>query len=324
MQQTKRHHFVPTAYLKAFCDQQGKLRVYRKDGPAKPLHQVPDATQFRKYYYSQPLPEGGQDNNTLEAAFSAIETHWPETVAKLHARGEVNDRLENIFQFIALQRVRVPASRDAAEAMLAQTVKDTMKVMLANGTLPPPPPGLEDLPNQVRISIDPHQSIHAMGALLKGMGQLFSLLGFVAVHNNTELPFITSDNPVLWFDPTLRFDEQRPYTTQPGGPVFLVFPVSPRLVLVGSTHYKDFFDKHGLEHSDVPDQDMVYTINRQVCRFAYEAVVTQDTGWEDLIAEFAGVSPVLEAVPIPLATGMATIHRYAFGPRQPKPKWNSG
>lgn len=203
MQQTKRHHYVPKAYLKAFCDDQGKLRVYRKDNPTEPLHQVPDATQFRKYYYSQPIPDGGQDNNTLEAAFSSVEAHWPETVAELHARGEVNDRLENIFQFIALQRVRVPASRDAAESMLAQTVKDTMKVMLANGKMPSPPPGLEDLPNQMQVAIDPHRSIHSMVAMLDGMGKLFSLVGFAAVHNNTGLPFITSDNPVLWFDPSL-------------------------------------------------------------------------------------------------------------------------
>lgn len=321
MQQSKRHHYVPKAYLKSFCDDQGKLRVYRKDAPGAPLHQVPDATQFRKFYYSQPIPDGGQDNNTLEALFSSLETHWPGTVDKLHARGEVNDRLEYIFQFIALQRVRVPASRDAVESMLAQTVKDTMKTMLANGKMPPPPPGLEDLPNRVQVAIDPHRSIHAMVAMLKGIGELFSLVGFSAVHNNTNLPFITSDNPVLWFDPSLPFDEQRPYTLQPGGPVFLVFPVSPKLALIGSTQYKEFFGTHGLQHSDVPDEGMVYAINSQICRFAYEAVITQASGWEDLIAEHAGVSPVHEAVNVPMAKGLANIHRMAFGPRAAKPKW---
>lgn len=320
MQQTKRHHYVPKAYLKAFCDDHGKLRVYRKDAPTKPLHQVPDATQFRRYYYSQPIPDGGQDNNKLESAFSTIETHWPETVTKLHARGDVNDRLESIFQFIALQRVRVPAIRDAAESMLAQTVKDIMRVMLANGTLPSPPAGLADLPNQVQVAIDPHRSIHSMVAMLEGMGKLFSLVGLVAVHNNTDLPFITSDNPVLWFDPSLPFDEQRPYTLQPGGPVFLVFPVSPKLALIGSTQYREFFETHGLEHSDLQDEGMVYAINSQVCRFAYEAIITQDGGWEELIAEHAGVSPVHEAVNIPIAKGMATMHRMAFGPRASKPK----
>jgi hypothetical protein len=321
MSQTKRHHYVPKAYLKAFCNDQGKLRVYRKDAPTEPLHQVPDATQFRKYYYSQPIPGGGQDNNALEAAFSSIEAHWPETVIKLHARGNVNDRLENIFQFIALQRVRVPASRDAAEAMLARTVMDTMNVMLTNGKMPPPPPGLEGLLNHVQVAVDPHRSIHSMVSMLEGMGTLFSLIGFAAVHNNTKLPFITSDNPVLWFDPSLPFGQQRPYTIYPGGPVFFVFPVSPRLALIGSTEYKDFFGTHGLQHSDIPDEDTVYAINSQICRFAYEAVITQETGWDELIAEHAGVSPVHEAFNVPMANGLATIHRMAFGQRVTKPKW---
>lgn len=324
MQQTKRHHFVPKAYLKAFCDQRGRLLVYRKDGPEEPLHVAPNATQFHRYYYSQPTPEGGQDNNTLEDLFSTIESDWPETVAKLHQREDANDRLENIFQFMSLQRVRVPAARDAVEATLAQTVKDTMKVMLANGRLPPPPLGLEDLPNQVQVSIDPHRSIHAMAAMMQGMGQLYSILGIAAVHNATARPFLTSDNPVLWFDPSLPFDAQRPYTINPdGGPVLLVFPISPRLALVGSTEYKDTFGRHGLLHSDVPDEAWVDLINAQVCRFAYEAVLAQSAGQEEVIAKYADVSPVHEAVALQVGKGIATIHRQVFGPRVVKPKWRN-
>ena len=158
---------------------------------------APDATQFRRYYYSQPTPDGGQDNNTLEAFFSTIESEWPATISKLHLRGDVNDRLENIFQFMALQRVRVPAARDAAEAMLAQVVKDKMAATLAHGSLPLPPLGLDDPLSQVNVSIDPHQSIHAMAAMMQGMGTLYSMLGFAVIHNATTRPFLTSDNPVL-------------------------------------------------------------------------------------------------------------------------------
>lgn len=322
MHQTKRHHFVPKAYLNAFCDSEGKLLVYRKDGPLEPLHVAPDKTQFRRYYYSQPTIDGGRDNNTLEGFFSNVEDDWPATVAKLHRREDVNDRLEGIFQFIALQRARVPACRDAAEAMLAQTVKDTMKVMLANGQLPPPPRGLEDLPDQVEVSIDPHKSIHAMAAMLQGIGKIFSMLGFAAFHNATQTPFLTSDNPVLWFDPSLPFDEQRPYTVNPnGGDVFLVFPVSPELVIIGSTDDKDAFGKLGLRHSDAPDESFVQLLNQQVCRFAYEAVISKCAGQEDLIAKYSNVSPVHEAIPIASRSGIATLHRQAFGQRMAKPKW---
>lgn len=323
MQQTKRHHFVPKSYLNFFCNEKGKLLVYRKDGPLEPLHVAPDATQFRRYYYSQPTPEGDRDNNTLEEFFSTIESEWPATVAKLSRRLDTNDRLENIFEFIALQRARVPASRDIVEAMLAQTVKDTMNIMLADGKLQPAPPGLEDLPNQVRVSIDPHRSIHAMVAVIQGMGSLYSMLGLAALHNATTLPFLTSDNPVLWFDPSLPFHLQRPYTINPdGGAAFLFFPVSPKLALIGSTEYKESFSQHGLLHTDVLDEAWVASINAQVCRFAYEAVIAQSAGQEEVIAEFAGVSPVYEASALQVGKGIATLHQHAFGPRVAKPKWN--
>lgn len=322
MQQTKRHHFVPKAYLNAFCDQEGRLLVYRKDSPHVPLHVAPDATQFRRYYYSQPTPEGGQDNNKLEAFFSTIESDWPAIVAKLHRRADVNDALERIFQFVALQRVRVPACRDIAEAMLAQTVKDTMNVMLANGRLPPPPAGQEDLPNRVQVAIDPHQSIHAMASMMEGMGHLFSMMGMAAIHNATARPFLTSDNPVLWFDPSLSFDRQLPYTINPnGGPVFLAFPVSPKLVLIGSNQYKETFALHGLLHSDVPDEAWVDLINAQVSRFAYESVIAQSRGQEEVIALYANVAPVHEAASMQVGKGTATIHRQVFGPRVTKLKW---
>jgi hypothetical protein len=41
-------------------------------------------------------------------------------VDQLHRRENVNDSLVEIFGFMALQRVRVPASRDVSEMMLAE------------------------------------------------------------------------------------------------------------------------------------------------------------------------------------------------------------
>ncbi|MPV65831.1 DUF4238 domain-containing protein [Burkholderia sp. BE17] len=322
MQQAKRHHFVPKAYLKSFCDTDGKLLIYRKDDPSNPLHVKPDATQFRRYYYSQPIPGGGQDNNTLEGLFSAIESSWPETVVRLHQREDVNDRLINIFEFMSLQRVRVPAARDLVEATLAQSVKDTVRVLLANGTLPPPPPGLENIAELVQVSIDPHQSIHAMADMLKGMSSLYDRLGFAAIHNTTDRRLLTSDNPVLWFDPAVPFTEQRPYTIDPDGPIALLFPVSPKLIIVGSTEYRETFGQHGLLHSSADDEATIEAMNRQICRFAYEAVIATDTGHEEMILEFADVSPVLETTKTKTADGLLTLAQQSFGRRLAKPKWN--
>lgn len=322
MKQKKRHHFVPKAYLNSFCDKKGRILIYRKDAPSTPLHVTPEATQFRRYYYSQPTPAGGQDNNTLEDLFSEIESAWPATVEILKKREGANSRLENIFQFMALQRARVPATRDMVEAMLAQTVKDTMQAMLTSGKLPPPPLGLEDLPNNIVVSIDPHRSIHAMVHIIQGMEQLYSRIGFAVVHNTTDQLFLTSDNPVLWFDPSLPFDKQLPYTIDPdGGPIFLAFTISPKLILIGSKELKDTFDRRGLQHREVPNEEWVNSINAQVCRFAYEAVIATDTTFQEMIAEFSTISPVHTAVSLPAAKGMMTIHQQVFGARTTKPKW---
>jgi len=323
MQQTKRHHYVPKAYLNSFCNQDGKLLIYRKDDSSGPLKLTPDNTQFRRYYYSQPTQDGGQDNNTLEGFFSTIESQWPDTMNILRQRGNSNSKIENIYEFMSLQRARVPASRDMAETMEAQIVKDTLLRMVANGQLPPPPLGLEDLANKVQITIDPHRSIHAMVAMVRSMDKLYERLGFTVLHNTTKREFLTSDNPVLWFDPSLPFLEQKPYTVHLPGQILFFFPVSPRIGILGSNEYLERFRRLGFEHQDTSDEGLIEMLNAQVCRFAYEAVIATNVGQEDLIEEFKNVSPVLEVTSLNTKTGAVTIHQSIFGKRTSKPKWRA-
>ena len=119
----KRHHYIPKAYLKFFWNDSGTVLVYRKDDPSKAISLSPDNTGFHKYYYSQPRPDGGKDHNAFEDCFSIIETNWLRIVDQLHRRENVNDSLVEIFGFMALQRVRVPASRDVSEMMLAEVLR---------------------------------------------------------------------------------------------------------------------------------------------------------------------------------------------------------
>lgn len=98
-------------------------------------------------------------------------------------------------------------------------------------------------------------------------------------------------------------------------------PVSPTLAIFGCTTYKDTFAQHGLLHSDLPNAEWVDLLNAQVCRVAYQAVVAQSPGHEEIIAKYAGISPIHEASSVPRGAGIATIHRQVVGPRTPKPKW---
>ncbi|WP_223464370.1 DUF4238 domain-containing protein [Pseudomonas sp. GL-RE-26] len=318
----KRHHFVPKAYLKAFCNENGRVWVYRKDNPQQPRPESPDSTQFRNYYYSQPRPDGGQDNNALEDFFCTIESGWPETVANLRANKDINDQLSNLFEFMSLQRARVPAARDLTEGIDAQFVKSQLILMQARGELPTPPPGFEDLPNTVEVAIDPHRSIHAMVDMFQGMGALYDVIGLSVVHNKTSRPFLTSDNPVIWFDPSITFEQQLPYTVNlPQGPVALIFPISPHLAIVGDTAFAQSYAKEGLLQAEIDDEELIKAINEQICRFAYESILASAQGQEDLILKHAECSPVLETKEIRGWNGSITVHQQVFGKRHTKPKW---
>ncbi len=317
----KRHHYIPRAYLNFFTDRDGKVFIHLKDEPEKIIHQTPDNTGFHKYFYSQPLPDGGRDNNTLEGFFSKIEDKWPPLVERLQRCEPIN--LTDLYEFIGLQRARVPAARDAAEKMLAEAVRATALTMDAAGKLPPKPEQYPDIIEQAAISIDPHQSIHAMPSFIKGMGLVIDRLGFGVLHNTSAVPFLTSDNPVVYFDPRSSDEGLLPYTIDRGdGPIAFQFPLTPKLMLYGFSEIRDPFRQTGLRHADIGDLERIDIFNRLTCRFAYRAVFSQAPGAEELAREYAAKSPTVRTVIVLQGTGHVVLSHSVFGAREPKPKWS--
>lgn len=152
--------------------------------------------------------------------------------------------------------------------------------------------------------------------------RMIDQLGLVVVHNATSRSFLTSDNPVVWFDPSVPFSDQRPYSVSPSGPVVMLFPVSPTLLLLGTRDSATHFREHGLTAGDVPDENWVEHI-AQISRFAYEAVIAAGRGQEDIVLEFANVSPVHDATTVAVAKDAWAFPQLLFGARKPKPKWRT-
>lgn len=317
----KRHHYIPKSYLRFFCNDSGQVRVYRKDDPCKAISLSPDNTGFHKYYYSQPKHDGGKDHNALEDCFSKIEDKWPGIVDRLHRRENVNDSLLDIFQFMILQRTRVPASRDAAERIEAERALAAVRRLDAAGKLPPKPEGFENILDHVEVPINPHQSIHAMVPMMRGIGQVFNRVGFGALHNKTGIPFLTSDNPVIWFDPSVEDSDLQPYVLQPDGPVVLLFPISPSLIIFGGSSDRGRFASEGLGVADLSDIGSVEMINRQVCRFGYQAIFAQKAGQERIIEEHTSLSPIIRFNRIDAGKDEAIFFEMVFGKREQKSKW---
>ena len=51
-----------------------------------------------------------------------------------------------------------------------------------------------------------------MPTFLRSMGEVLNRVGLGILHNVTDVPFITSDNPVVYFDPCTSEEELLPYT----------------------------------------------------------------------------------------------------------------
>jgi Protein of unknown function (DUF4238) len=323
--QKKRHHYIPVAYLNAFTDEGGRLVAYRKDEPQKPLTVRPSEIAFERYYYSQPLPEGGQDNNTIEDGFSEIESTWPPIVDRMRAGADVNSDLEAIFMFLALMRVRVPATRDMVELSLAESVKSSIRAMGRAGQLPPPPAGFENLGDVLdwaEIAIDPHQSIHAMATLANGLVPVVDRLGLQVVHNETDETFITTDNPVTYFDPDIPEQGLRPYTVDPvKGRIELLFPVGPQTLIRGHSDLKPRFAREGAHHIRVTSRQEIKRMNRLIARFGYRFIFAASRAHERLIVKHASLSPVIRSTAIPSDDGEYLLGEYVFGKRRSKPKW---
>lgn len=320
----KAHHVVPVTYLKRFADKSGKLFGYRKDDPSKPLHHPPESLGFINKYYSQPIPGGGWDHNALEDLFDQmVERHWPSIVGSIQKQEAFDiGKLKRLFEFIGALHVRVPAIRDAVELALAKMVMGNFHLMNSLGAFGVPPPSLEKKLNQIQATIDPHMSIHSMGALLHGFERIIDRMGFRVLRNKTDIPFLTSDNPVMFFDPSVSEKKLRPYFIQPLGPIEMFVPIDLWNVVHGHTDFKRSFSQYGLIYEHSLDGKFINYINGLTIRFAYQFLFADSRRNELLIERYFSHSPTFDDQSISEVTEDLIITRMIFGLRKKKAKWS--
>ena len=223
-----------------------------------------------------------------------------------------------------MHRVRVPAARDAVEKSLAEAVKMTARHLNERGKLPPSPRGLsyDHLESLTNISDDPHRSIHAMPALAVGLGRVIDAIGFEILHNETDEDFITSDNPVVYFDPTVSETHVEPCRIDPRRmDIEMMFPITPRLMLWGHTILKENFLRRGVPYKKVQDKNFIIRANKFTARFGYRYIFAKSVNYLPLVQKFANRSPILKVTHIRSGNSRAIIAQSVFGKREPKPKW---
>ncbi len=314
---------MPQVYLRQFARSDGRLITYRKDDPKNPHPKLPREVGAQNNYYAQPLPDGSLDRG-LEDFFQRTERLWPSIVESFKAEGQISHNLvEPFYEFLGAMRVRGPASRDAAELAYAEQVRMAGELLERRGDLPPPPPGLEEalaIKNLV-LTVDPHQSIHALPHMLNGFARVLDHLGFCLVRNETAVDLITSDNPVVYFNPTAPEDKLRPYAIENGPPIELLFPITPKILIVGHSDWAGPNGHSRFREMRCTATNIIRRANRYVARFAYREVYATSRAPDALVAKWAHESPIVRHTALEGERGSGLVTQWVFGPRPLKPKW---
>jgi len=307
----KRHHYVAATYLQGFCGTDGKVWAYHLDNPAKPQPSRPESIGFSNYYYSQVRADGTRDDNSFEDLWGAFETVWPETIKAIRA-GRVSLATSfNVLGMVGIMGVRVPAARHRHELLLAAKMRSEAQTMERFGILPEEYQRYAGELDTIPVGINPQQSIPTMMADLRSFGDLCFQIGCEVLHNETDLPFITSDNPVCIYDPRPSPGQRRPYDYD--GQIELICPLDSKTLLRGSHRLRPV--NQIVRHCRVTDRGAVARINNTLSQFAYGLAFASDRTSDAVIALHSTRCPTVSIKVAEKPCGADIIWRHVFGPR---------
>lgn len=310
----KRHHFVSVTYLNSWAGEPGKLHAYRSDNQADPLYIRPKEIGFENYYYSQVREDGSRDNDSFEDLFGTVETHWPRVLDSLNAEKFDRDCLHYLYAMMTMMRTRVPAARDYQESLMALETRTSFKAFADMGKLPEKMKRYENELDTVEVTIDRQRTLGTMIEDMRRFGDMTRLLGFEILRDDTGTGFLTSDNPVLYFDPSDP-GIRHPYIEN--SRIELFFPLTPVHVLHGATRIQHLGQVPQVR--GISDAKKIQKINRHTSRFAYRLAFARDRAHDQLVQRHAATSPVFTArvVRTPKKIDYHIAHKFAARPNLP-------
>ena len=299
--QKKRHHFIPVFYLEGFVDpyDQTHLWIYDKD-----CGEIRDASPrdagLQKHFYSFTTPEGERDSVSFENALAQIEGQVATSWRKIINREAIDDAdREIISSFLSLMMTRVPVYRHNIERLDAALVKSAASFLASQGVLlakiraeyeregRKPPNNLEDivkrfLGGEYEVEVEPQVSLTEVTT---EFSLIFSEMNWTYFITKGKYPFVTSDNPLSYIDPT--HDARSPYGVGLiNANIEVTFPVSRDIALVatwkrlGKTYQKG---------TDRLVKEINYRTIMAASRFVYSS--QRSDGFNRLVHRYRGSEP---------------------------------
>jgi hypothetical protein len=285
MNRPKRHHIVPSSYLKRFAEEDSGI-VYVLDLKKKEIRkQKPEKVMFIKDYYRQEHAPEGIDEYVLEKTFgSFLEAQAKPAIDKLidDPKALNEEDIAILLSYLHFQRIRVPRQIDQ--------FKDFLKAYVDSVAYSIPEIAKDLADGRYEIVIKEE----AKFGFMKHMGDLyiraFSRMIWKVSEAPKNTPLVTTDSPVSLahpnFPPPLEADIGLLGT-------LVLYPLSPTHLLElshpemdGSSKSK-FMDKvpiselEEVSHLIVKSggrltDEMAYTTNRILARLSDRFVVANN------------------------------------------------
>lgn len=214
MTEPKLHHYVPQFYLKRFAAASGRVWVWDKLKDAIFQTNPKNIAAENNFYWMQELADAGLDPNTMEKQLSGLEANvslitdqWLYWFSDLELGRPVDIpeiNREEVALFVAVQWLRT---------------LDQREIIAALGNIDP-----TDAKEQARQHTNLVWDLRIVNAVRDRIKKSVWIFG----RNETEMPFITSDNPIAFKTPDNR-QWTRGGILAPG--VYAVYPLSPGIVM---------------------------------------------------------------------------------------------
>ncbi|MBZ9774383.1 DUF4238 domain-containing protein [Mesorhizobium sp. CO1-1-8] len=214
MAQNKNHHFVPKCHFKPFSLNEEGLCVHAYHAPSgKVIKNASISGQCSKNYFY------GEDNK-LETALQGMEGLHATAIRNIQSRNgkSKDDELFSFLRFTLLQHLRTEQAMRRIQQAQQQLI-DTAFAGEAGQVHKPPPLSQREILRMAMV-------------ILKDAADVVDDLKTVVVRNESDVEFITSDDPAIH---TNRYHIQRLGRTNFGlsnSGAMLLLPLSPKFLFL--------------------------------------------------------------------------------------------
>lgn len=245
----KKQHVIPKCYLKAWCDprtlpgQHPYVWRISRDGSEK-LKKSPEKSFVATDKYTIKLPSGGR-SLIIENTLGGIESDFVGVLFRIRRLQRLNplDRAR-LCLFVAATHLRTVAMGEHWKGQYQDLNDIVTRLEQAHGV-----PATTSLATE-RLVEHGHQHIIVTGLEMEA-SRLFEMEMAVLV-TDSEVGFITSDSPCVWFNPKLHTFP--PFYRSPGlaqRDIEVTLPLSPQhLLFISHRRLPAFYLSIGDKHVD--------------------------------------------------------------------------